>query len=171
MAGYCTSVLYFHSPAARENTATHSCNIQPYCLLTHQIIYMYTKANMLSCGYQLVSLSQYATRCCHLIVNKASWVQGGVAMPLSCQSRRWGHLHLPNLTVCIVLLQLFFFSFVHILLSNILSVYYCTRTSYVNVTILQKYSRNGCTCASSQYQAIFLLPRGLGTRLSRAMMQ
>ena len=41
MAGYCTLVLYFYSPAARENTATHSCNIQPYCLLTHQIIYIY----------------------------------------------------------------------------------------------------------------------------------
>ena len=34
-------VLYFHSPAARENTAAHSCNIQPCSLLTHQIIYMY----------------------------------------------------------------------------------------------------------------------------------
>ena len=42
MAGYCTLVLYFHSPAARENTTAHSCNIQPYCPLTHQIIYMYT---------------------------------------------------------------------------------------------------------------------------------
>ena len=39
MAGYCTSVRpYFHEPQASENTATHSCNIQPYCLLTHQII-------------------------------------------------------------------------------------------------------------------------------------
>ena len=42
MAGYCTLVLYFHSPAARENTTAHSCNIQPYCPLTHQIIYMYS---------------------------------------------------------------------------------------------------------------------------------
>ena len=41
MAGYCTLVLYFHSLAARENTTAHSCNIQPYCPLTHQIIYMY----------------------------------------------------------------------------------------------------------------------------------
>ena len=38
MAGYCTSVwLYFHKPQASENTA-QECNIQPYCLLTHQII-------------------------------------------------------------------------------------------------------------------------------------
>ena len=41
MAGYCTLVLYFHSPAARENTTAHSCNIHPYCPLTHQIIYIY----------------------------------------------------------------------------------------------------------------------------------
>ena len=41
MDGYCTLVLYFHSPAARENTTAHSCNIQPYCPLTHQIIYIY----------------------------------------------------------------------------------------------------------------------------------
>ena len=40
MAGYCTLVLYFHEPQASENTAAHSCNIQPYCLLTHQIIYI-----------------------------------------------------------------------------------------------------------------------------------
>ena len=35
-------VLYFHLPMAHENTAAHSCNTQLYCLLTHQIIYMYT---------------------------------------------------------------------------------------------------------------------------------
>ena len=37
MAGYCTLVLYFHSPAAHENTA-QECNILSYCLLRHQII-------------------------------------------------------------------------------------------------------------------------------------
>ena len=38
MAGYCTSVQpYFHKPQASENTA-QECNIQPYYLLTHQII-------------------------------------------------------------------------------------------------------------------------------------
>ena len=60
-----------------------------------------------------------------------------------------------------------FFSFVRILLSNILSVYYCTWTIFVNVTILRKYSGNGRACASSRYQAVFLLPHGLGTRLLR----
>ena len=39
MAGYCTLVLYLHLPAAHENAAAHSCNIQPYYLLTHQTIY------------------------------------------------------------------------------------------------------------------------------------
>ena len=34
----CTLVLYFHSPAARENMAAYSCNIHPYYLLTHQIL-------------------------------------------------------------------------------------------------------------------------------------
>ena len=41
MTGYFTLVLYFHLPAARESTDAHSCNIQPYCLLSHQIIYIY----------------------------------------------------------------------------------------------------------------------------------
>ena len=39
MAGYCTYVVCLHLPMARENTAAHLCNIQPYCLLTHEIIY------------------------------------------------------------------------------------------------------------------------------------
>ena len=38
-------------------------------------------------------------------------------------------------------------------------------TVYVNVTILRKYSGNVRACASSRYQAVSLLPRGLGTRL------
>ena len=58
-----------------------------------------------------------------------------------------------------------FFSFVCILLSNILSVYFCTWTIYVNITILRKYSENGRASASNRYQAVSLLPRGLGTRL------
>ena len=42
-------------------------------------------------------------------------------------------------------------------------------TIYVNVTILRKYSGNGRACASSWYQAISFLPRGLGTRLKSAV--
>jgi len=57
------------------------------------------------------------------------------------------------------------FSFMHILLSNILSVYYSTLASYVNITILRKYSGNRCACTSNQYRAASLLPRSLGTRL------
>ena len=49
MTGYCTFVLYFHSPAACENTATHSCNIQPYYFLSHQIKCIYILA--LTSGY------------------------------------------------------------------------------------------------------------------------
>ena len=38
MAGHCTSLrLYFHDMKASENTV-QDCNIQPYCLHTHQII-------------------------------------------------------------------------------------------------------------------------------------
>ena len=54
MAGYCTLVLYFHSPMTRENTAAHSCNIQPYYLLTHQYIYIYIRCTR--CTY-----SKYAS--------------------------------------------------------------------------------------------------------------
>ena len=45
-------------------------------------------------------------------------------------------------------------------------VYYCTWTIYINITILQNYSGNSRACTGGQYQAIFLLPRGLSTRLS-----
>ena len=31
------------SPPSRENTDAHSCNIQPYCLLNHQIVYIYSQ--------------------------------------------------------------------------------------------------------------------------------
>ena len=41
------------------------------------------------------------------------------------------------------------FSLVHMPLSNTLSVHYSTWTSYVNVTILQKYSGNECACAQA----------------------
>ena len=58
---------------------------------------------------------------------------------------------------------------VRILLSNILSVYSSTWKSNVNLTILRNYSGTGRACASSQYQAVFLLPSGLGTRLSMYM--
>ena len=37
MAGYCMSVWpYLHELQVSENTA-QECNVQPYCLLTHQI--------------------------------------------------------------------------------------------------------------------------------------
>ena len=44
-------------------------------------------------------------------------------------------------------------------------------TVYVNVTILRKYSGNVRACASSRYQAVSLLPRGLGTRLVQRVLK
>ena len=74
MAEYCTLVLYFHSPAARENTNAYSCNIQPYCLLSHQIIYMYIYicshhfsrcVPSMSCGLSIFTLL-YSTLSLHV---------------------------------------------------------------------------------------------------------
>ena len=57
----------------------------------------------------------------------------------------------------IVLLYCFSAMYVHVLSS--------TWESNVNLTILRNYSGTGRACASSRYRAVFLLPRGLGTRL------
>ena len=54
-----------------------------------------------------------------------------------------------------------YFSCMRILLLNMFSVYYSTWTSYVNVTILRKYSGNG----HKQLIPGCFLPCGLGTRL------
>ena len=40
-------IALLYSPATCENMAAHSCNIQPYCLLNHQIIYI----RMLACNH------------------------------------------------------------------------------------------------------------------------
>ena len=53
--------------AASEKAFADSIRFLGTRLPTAQrIIAVYTKAKMLSFGYQLVSVSQYATRCCHL---------------------------------------------------------------------------------------------------------
>ena len=64
MAGYCTSVRpYFHEPQASENTDAHSCNIQPYCLLTHQIIVYYS--DLAAPRRQTATAhAQFKGRCC-----------------------------------------------------------------------------------------------------------
>ena len=126
---------------------------------------------MLFCGYQLVS------------VKSVRLVRGAVICMLGHKQSELGTgrqqllRYLVSLAIgvtydcqflqleCALFCCSSFFSFVHILLSNILSVLYCTWTIYVNITILWKYSGNGHTCASSQYQAVSLLPCGLGTRL------
>ena len=62
MAGYCTLVLYFHSLAAHENTGTHSCNIQPYCLLNHQV-YTTSICTCKYCKYANIHLIQARVQC------------------------------------------------------------------------------------------------------------
>ena len=42
-----------------------------------------------------------------------------------------------------------------------------TWTDYMNLTILQKYSRNGCACTNSRTRPLSLLPHGLGVRLNQ----
>ena len=70
-----------------------------------------------------------------------------------------------DVSVHCFVVALFSALYVYYILLYILSVYYCTWTIYVNVTILRKYSGNTHACTTSRYQAVFLLPRGLGTRL------
>ena len=94
-----------------------------------------------------------------LTVNKANQVQGGGSYAIICQYCRQDHLRLPNFNdVSVLFCCSSFFSFVCVLLSNILSIYYCTWTMYINITILQKYSRSKHTCASGQYQACLSTP-------------
>ena len=113
---------------------------------------MDTKAKMLSCSYmyQPVSVSQYATRYCHL---RADHKQSELGIGLGGYAIVLLVLPLVSFTIakfigvseCCFVISLYF-SFVRILLSNILSIYCSMWTSYVNITILQKYSRNGHTC-------------------------
>ena len=67
-----------------------SCRV--YCQLKllsmEMAIHVCTKAKMLSCGYQLVLVNQYTTRCCKCCAslqtkNKATRVQGGIAKVLN----------------------------------------------------------------------------------------
>ena len=100
-----------------------------------------------------------------LTVNKASWVQGGGSYNVILLVSPLVSLTIAKfigLSVHCSVVAHKFFSFIRILLSNILSVYYCTWIIYV---ILRKYSGNGRACASSRYQAVPLLPRSLSMRL------
>ena len=102
-----------------------------------------------------------------LTVNKANWVQGGGCYIVILLVSPLGPLTIAKfngLSVhCFVVAN---FSALYVYYFWIfLSVYYCTWTIYVNVTILRKYNENGRTCASSRYQAVSLLPCGLGMRL------
>ena len=89
MAGYCTSVWpYFHEPQASENTA-QECNIQPYCLLTHQLS---DHKNLKSLdSYSKASIEQQ--RCMSHIVS-------GTTMQQSCSTTETsGTSVLPGMTI------------------------------------------------------------------------
>ena len=107
---------------------------------------------MLSCCYQLVSVSHMLRGAVICVVDpKQSRLGTGrvashclVSLALGITIDKFVSLSEHGFVAAL------FFSFVCILFSNILSVYYSMWTSYVNVTILQEYSRNGQACASSQ---------------------
>ena len=88
-AGYCTLVLYFHSPVACKNTATHPCNIQSYRLLTIKytyIIYVYIYLYIYipySLPFDYKSPLLFATTCC-----------GGIFISNVCHPQP----HMVNLT-------------------------------------------------------------------------
>ena len=88
------------------------------------------------------------------IVNKASWVQGGVAT-FSC------YIASPLVSLTIAkFIGLSEYCIVVALYSNIyMSVYYSTWTRYISIIILQNCSGNGHACTSSRYQAVFLQSR------------
>ena len=104
---------------------------------------MYTKAKMHSCSYQLVSVIQYATRCCHLCASsylKQSELGTGrysyrfILLVLSL-----GSLMIDGVSVHCTNFE----CLVHLLLHmNNLCKHY-------------KYSRNGYTCASSRTRPSF----------------
>ena len=65
MAEYCTSMQpYFHKTQASENTA-QECNIQPYCLLNHQIIHLlYTTLILVAFRKQTATAHAQFKGCC-----------------------------------------------------------------------------------------------------------
>ena len=114
------------------------------------------KGKMLSCWFWQVSRLRDALICIldhkqsELGIGLSSYAVVLLVLPLvSLMTAKFTSLS----ECCFIIIIAYFFSFVHILLSNILSVYYSTWTSHKNITILRKYSGNGCACASSQYQA------------------
>ena len=125
---------------------------------------MYTKVKMPSCGYQVVLVSQYTMNVviyvpCHkqseLGTGRGSYILVIVSPLVSVMIAK-----LTSLSEHCFVIALYF-SCIRILLLNIFSVYYSTWTSYVNVTILQKYSGN----VHKQLIPGCFLPCGLGTRL------
>ena len=70
MAGYCTLVLYIRSLMARENTATHSCNIQP--------VDIHSDTYLLICDWVLISIhweEVFLQRHQGLLAQLVSWLR------------------------------------------------------------------------------------------------
>ena len=103
-----------------------------------------------------------------LTVNKVSWVQSGgsyAVILLVSPLVSFTIAKFNGLSVHCSVVAHFSALYVYYFRISCPCIYYCTWTIYVNVTILLKYSGNGRACASSWYQAVSLLPRGLGMRL------
>ena len=107
-----------------------------------------------NCRVYKDKVSQHATRCCHCVLDHkqsefgsgwGSYVVILLVLPL-------GALAIVKFNGVSVHFCSSSYSFARTLLLNILSVYYCTWTIDINVTILQKYSGNDRACASSRYR-------------------
>ena len=92
MAGYCTLVLYFHLPAAHENTAAYSCNIQPYCILTHQIIYNYTVTHTISHIHRAYCIAQNVCRDLNIVVLKEFNIHKYIFATCICEYASYQHV-------------------------------------------------------------------------------
>ena len=121
---------------------------------------IYTKTKILPCGYQLVSVHQYATRCCHLRAwpKKSELGRGPgsyavilLVSPLGSVTIAYFNRVSVHCFVVALFSALYVYSF-QISCSYIIA---CGQPT----SILRKYSGNG------RCQAIFLLPCSLDMRL------
>ena len=79
MAGYCNVLLYFHSSVARENMAANSCNMQPYCLLTHQVMCMYMQLHIPLCKKMVMKLL-IARKIVFKVYSKPGWIKNSAVL-------------------------------------------------------------------------------------------
>ena len=98
-----------------------------------------------------------------LTVNKASWVQGGGSYTVMLLVSPLGSLTIANFYG----LSVHYFVVAYFQLCMYTTFEYLVRIllHMDNLRKCYNYSGNGRACTSSRYQAISLLPSGLGTRL------